>query len=580
MKNKWFLAGLLVSILLLWPLFSGSYFFHHDDFHVIRVNQMDKCFKDYQIPCRWAPDLGGGFGQPLFNYYAPLPYYFAEIIFLLTGSLTESVKFSFAFSFVGAYIFMYLLGRRLWGDVGGSVSGVLYTVAPYHALDFYVRGSLGEMWGLMLFPVVFYAAVRLFKEANIQNALIFGISIGGLLLAHNLMAFMFFPLLVIFLLVLLRNKSTDYVSLNYMAERVKRKWKVVLLILFSFFVGLAISSFYWLPMIVESSLIHIDASTTGYYGYTEHFKGLKKTVLDRTWGYGISLREFPGAPKEGVSYQIGWVHLVSFFAVATLSFIRRRYIGQAFLIILFGVLAALFSIYMIHPKSQWIWDLIGPLKFLQYPWRFLAVVIFLISMVSGSIVALVGRMYKGWFAAIVIFLAVILNFSYFRPERTVSLKDADYLSGEKYKEQTMRASYEFLPLFAEVSPGQPLSPDYQVLTGDVKVHNFQKGSHWMSMDLDVGKHAIIRLPQRYFPNWQVLDNGQPIKFEYKNNNLGLITVILGEGRHNLEARLLDTPVRTIGNILTLIGLVTSFVLVLAQSVKIRKWIMYYVKGIR
>lgn len=118
-KKFWpFLLGLVLSISLLWPLFAAPLFAHQDDVQVIRLYEMGKCFKDGQIPCRWVPDLGNLYGYPLFNYYAPLSYYFGSLINLLTGSLLTSVKTMFGISFIGAYIFMYLLASKLWGKKG------------------------------------------------------------------------------------------------------------------------------------------------------------------------------------------------------------------------------------------------------------------------------------------------------------------------------------------------------------------------------------------------------------------------------------------------------------------------------
>ena len=154
--HKEFILGLVLTLSLLGPLFSAPYFSHHDDVQVIRLNQMDKCIKDGQFPCRWVPDLGGLYGYPLFNYYAPLPYYFGEIIYLFANNFIFSAKIMFAFSFVGSYIFMYLLASKFWGKMGGAVSAIFYSFAPYHAVDFYVRGAMGEMWGLMLFPAVLW----------------------------------------------------------------------------------------------------------------------------------------------------------------------------------------------------------------------------------------------------------------------------------------------------------------------------------------------------------------------------------------------------------------------------------------
>ena len=108
LSHMYFLVRFILTFSLLWPLFAAPYFTHHDDVQVIRLYEMDKCFKDYQIPCRWVPDLGGLYGYPIFNYYAPLPYYFGELIYFVTHSLLISVKVMFAVSFLGAYIFMYL----------------------------------------------------------------------------------------------------------------------------------------------------------------------------------------------------------------------------------------------------------------------------------------------------------------------------------------------------------------------------------------------------------------------------------------------------------------------------------------
>jgi hypothetical protein len=97
-ENKFFLIGLLLTLVLTWPLFKSGYFTHHDDVQVIRLYEMNKCMPDFQIPCRWVPDLGGLYGYPLFNYYGPLPYYFGEIFYLLMGNLIVAAKIMFGFT--------------------------------------------------------------------------------------------------------------------------------------------------------------------------------------------------------------------------------------------------------------------------------------------------------------------------------------------------------------------------------------------------------------------------------------------------------------------------------------------------
>ena len=59
----------LICVIAGWQLFRPGYFTMHDDLQVMRLFEMDRCLQDGQIPCRWAADLGAGYGQPMFNYY-------------------------------------------------------------------------------------------------------------------------------------------------------------------------------------------------------------------------------------------------------------------------------------------------------------------------------------------------------------------------------------------------------------------------------------------------------------------------------------------------------------------------------
>lgn len=559
--SKEFFIGLILTISLLWPLFAGSFFTHHDDVQIIRLHQMDKCFKDGQIPCRWVPDLGGLYGYPIFNYYAPLPYYFGEIIYMLTKSLIWSVKIMFIFSFVGSYIFMFLLARKFWGNLGALISAVFYSFAPYHAVNFYVRGAMGEMWGLMLFPAIFWAFTKLEEKANIVNFLLATTFIAALLTSHNLSALIFLPLTLIWIILLF----------------FKRTYKRFLLMsIASFILAVAIASFYLLPMIIEKNLVHVNTTTFGYFSYTEHFKGIKKLFLERSWGWGSSVREVPGGEKDGLSFQIGWVHLLSWLLAvfsAKILWHRKRWIS---ILIIISSFIAVFSVFMIHPKSEFIWKLVEPLKFLQFPWRFLMLVIFFISFISGSIVLSNIKRIK-LVTVFLVVVVVILNFFYFRPEKIFQITEKELLTGERWDKQIKRSIFDYLPIYAKEPPAELATERYKILTGDTRIFDYQEGTNWIKFKAETKSHTIIRLSQYYFPEWKVYLDGKETTVEYKNNNLGLMTLILGEGNHTISARFYDTPIRTISNLITLLGFAVSAILFLLSIGKVRGWISYYRK---
>ena len=96
-----------VSVLAIYPFFHSGFFPIHDDTQVQRVFEMKTALKDGMFPVRWVPDLGYGYGYPIFNFYAPLPYYIGGFINLLggkTANLKKKKKKFFLFIF---FIFFY-----------------------------------------------------------------------------------------------------------------------------------------------------------------------------------------------------------------------------------------------------------------------------------------------------------------------------------------------------------------------------------------------------------------------------------------------------------------------------------------
>jgi uncharacterized membrane protein len=96
----------------------------HDDLQMMRQLEMEKCFLDGQIPCRWVPDMGYGYGFPLFNFYPPLPYLVGEVFRLMQFSFVNTVKLTFALSFILSGLTMYFLAKEFFGRWGGVVSSI------------------------------------------------------------------------------------------------------------------------------------------------------------------------------------------------------------------------------------------------------------------------------------------------------------------------------------------------------------------------------------------------------------------------------------------------------------------------
>src|SRR3989338_10214440 len=92
-SNIWLL---IITIILSWfairPLTIAGFFPVHDDTQPARIYEMAKALKFGQFPVRWVPDLGYGYGYPLFNFYAPLPYYFGAAFYLFGFNVLSATK--------------------------------------------------------------------------------------------------------------------------------------------------------------------------------------------------------------------------------------------------------------------------------------------------------------------------------------------------------------------------------------------------------------------------------------------------------------------------------------------------------
>lgn len=391
-KKFWWILLVLPA---LWPIFRNDFFQMHDFTHVARLVELDLGFKMGHWPPRWAPDLGWGNGMPLFHFYGPLPYYLAELLYLIKVPAVWAIKTVFAANFIAGFYFMYLWAKEHWGKLGGILSGLAFVYLPYRAVQFYVRGSLGELTAMTFIPLFYYAV---YKKKTILAALAW----TAIFLSHNVIALF----------------SLGFFGL-YFLFNIKhwRRWLMVS--------GLAflLSAWFILPAFFEKNLTVVDSLTGGYFHYSYHFIYLRQ-LLTRTWGYGGSIL----GPEDGLSFQLGWPHLLLILPAAW--FWRKQ--------IYFWIVLGL-AIFMMTFHSQFIWDRVPLLALAQFPWRLLAF--------AGAIIAFfAGSGIKNKFVALVVGAAIIfLNWQYFRPQQFSPVDDYYYTDRQRIANEMSDLLQDYLP---------------------------------------------------------------------------------------------------------------------------------------
>jgi len=139
--HVWLVIGL--SFLAWSPLLTPAYFFKaHDARHsIFYVVEFTQTLRDGYLWPRWSPDFAFGYGYPLFNIYAPLAIYAASLLHLMGLNITTAVKTIYALATIGGGLGMYAFTRRLFGGQSGLLAATIYTYAPFHFVDIYVRSA-------------------------------------------------------------------------------------------------------------------------------------------------------------------------------------------------------------------------------------------------------------------------------------------------------------------------------------------------------------------------------------------------------------------------------------------------------
>ncbi|MCH7640942.1 hypothetical protein IID22_01915 [Patescibacteria group bacterium] len=531
----------------------------HDDLQMMRQLQMEKCFLDGQIPCRWVPDMGYGFGLPLFNFYPPLPYLMGQAIRVIGYSFVTTVKLTFALSFIVSGITMYLLAKEFFGRLGGVLSSIFYIWAPYHAVDVYVRGAMNEAWALVWFPLIFWGGYRLViskKQEGIRWIILLALAWFALLTSHNLMVLIFAPFFGLWILLHLWRENA---------------WHKIPQLLISGVWAFGLAAFFSLPVLFERNLIDVSRLTQGYFEYQAHFVSIRQLLFSRFWGYGVSAW---GVENDGMSFQVGhilWGLSLVVGIILVIKVIRGirkiKDLKKDRLLFVTGflLLVGWFSAFMAHSHSTPIWLAIEPLRFVQFPWRFLTIVIFAFSFIVGSL-ALVFRSKRRFFdyafaplrmtmTSLLIILLVVFNWNYFRPHsgRMGLLTDEEKFSGLAWRLQQKGGYNDYLPRTAKETPNSPQVGVAEVLEGKGSITKASQGTNWAKFDANIeSEEAQVRINIFYFPNWKVFVDGDEIgTFIPEDEKLGRMNISLGQGEHLVYAQLFNTPVRTWSNIISI-----------------------------
>lgn len=553
-KSRYFfpLLLILISIPASRFLFSpGQYWNMQDDMQIVRQLEFDKCLKDGQIPCRWVPDLGYGYGYPLFNFYPPLPSIIGQVFRFIGLPYMETVKAGAALHFFLAALSMYFFLKDLYKHKLSAIFGsIFYVYAPYRALNIYVRGAMNEAWASVFFPLIFLFSKKIIQKPSLANGLYLSLSISGLLLSHNAMAMIFFPFIGLWIIYWLIQSPP--------AKRLKNIISLALSGLF----GLALSSFFTLPVVFETKYVQINTMFQNYFSYLAHFKSLNQIFISNYWGDGPSV----WGGGDGMSFMVGYLHWLLPLSISLIFIyflvVQKKYF-RILLIPSLLCLSGYVCLFFIHGRSAPLWNLITPIQVIQFPWRFLNPATFLLTASLSVTPLFLSKIFSkriSFFSLILVVAVIMLNISHFYPVVHGPLTDQQKFSGIAWRNLITAGIYDYLPKTARIAALRPAHEYVDEASPPItpnQITGSQHGTDWLLFNLSLDVPTQITLSQLAFPNFKVFDNNSPINYQIEPE-FGRLVINLLPGYHQIYLKLFDTPIRLFSNWLSLVAWVFVF----------------------
>ncbi len=588
-RLKPYVLLLLLALPALWPSLPAGIPRTNDSLdHLFRVVELDQLVRSGILFPRWAPHLVWNFGYPVFNFFPYEAHYLVEGLHLLGLSFLAAYNLAGALALLASGWFAFRLGREHFGQTAGLVAGVAYLYGPYLLYDTYVRGSLPESLALALLPLALLYLRRAARGDRTAAAWA-GVTLAAAILAHHGVMLQAMPFVAGYAV-------WEQIISNW--KLVKRNWNAVIgnwkllftnyqLLLLPFFLALALSAFFWLPALTEARYVQTARGTSnGAMNYASNLLSLDQ------------LFALPRLPVDADLLNPPVVHSLPLAALVLAGLAAARWLWPRTrpaaghepgwsLVYLGG--AGLTATLLIHPLAKPLWDAVPLLQLTLFPWRLLGPVSLFVALAAGALFAeerqragderrtshyavmrrlppilSEGATFVGLPIAILFLVAAGLPFAT-PPRQTVAANPglAD-LAGFEVPPDFIGTTTvgEYLPAWVQQLPN--MAADRQRLRQGQSVEHYEAPGAQVQPGptQPVGATFTVEAAQSltfvyrmfYFPGWQATLDGRPALITITSPD-GLMAVLVPAGRHGLAFEFGSTLPRTVGDLVSIVGLV-------------------------
>jgi hypothetical protein len=545
------LVAIAATVVIAPMLFLGQASGHDFQFHLASWLDVAGQWREGILFPRWAEWANWGFGEPRFVFYPPASWMLgAGLGSILPWKLAPGVFIWLALVLAGYSMWRFAREYLPRGPATGAA--VLYAVNPYHLVIVYYRSDFAELLASAVFPLVLWGTVRVLHDGwRSLPKLAFPLAAMWLTNAPAAVLATYSVALILFTSFVLGRRTHSLIVGGS-----------------AMIAGFGLAAFYILPAAWEQRWVQIDQLLTDLLRPNQNFlftQAENPEFLFFNWKVS--------------AVAVGVILATSISAIFVAR--RRKNLGEVwwFLFVL-GSAAAL----LMFPVSTPAWQWLPKLQFVQFPWRWLGPLGFVLAFFVAVAFGEAKRQWLRWAIVFVVLFglgAVMVRDAWWDSE-DIPVIASGIKTGHGYE-----GTDEYQPLGANRYELAGVASDGESMAGPpaakVAEYSGADGDRAIGKGLDVNVErwtadtrifsfsnaapVVILVRVMDYPAWRVELDGSHVLADVASE--GQLLIPIPAGTHRIVVRFARTWDRTSGGLISLVFLLALLAFMFATK---RGWI--------
>ena len=523
-RRAYFLIVVVATVAVIPIAIHGNPWGHDVNLHLRSWMDAERQFHQGNFFPRWAAGANQGFGEPFFIFYPPLSRLVGVALGLfLPWKIVSGVYIWLMLVLAGAA--MWICAREWLAPADALVASLLFAVNPYLLICAYKRGNYADLLAGALFPLIVWGGLRM-GYAPARTALPLSAAFAAIWLSD-------LPAGVIASYAL-----AGLLVLNAIFYRSLRPLLFGALAMASAFGSIA---FFLFPAAWERKWVSIAEAV--------------RLEWDPAHNFLFTHNNMPLYVIFNRALSFIAVFLILVTAAAALA--ARRFRQDETNVWRSLTILAAVSTFMMFRPSLLLYERLPEMRYVEFPWRWLSV----LSVVTAFFVAVaISQFRRKWIPWAITAMAVVSVGAVI--VHTVTWDHAHYLEGliadahspagypirfgdwsnplGSQREKLDKAA----PPVAVADPGQAAQIQVEQWQGQRKIFSVESA-----------QPLLLKLHLLSYPAWQAKLNGNVVPLQ-TDPELGQMLVAVPAGSSRVEIYFARTWDRTVGNVISLLTLIT------------------------